>query len=171
MHQIVFDERSRGSAGVRVPVLCRPRTGRQPAAITTAADPSACPSPATFSMAGGGWNGWSIDRRNWRFQPDPGVTTAQIRRLKVKWAFSYGGGNYGQPTLAGGRLFLTSRGGAVYSLDAKTGCLYWRFAQILVPLSLARRRSSKTGSTCQCRRTKRESHHLPAPPAVHSGAA
>ena len=47
----------------------------------------------------------------------------------MKWAFSYPGGNYGQPTVAGGRLFLTSRGGAIYSLDAKTGCLYWRFAQ------------------------------------------
>jgi polyvinyl alcohol dehydrogenase (cytochrome) len=104
-------------------------TGRRPAAITTVADPPACPSSTNFSMAGGGWNGWSIDPRNWRLQPDPGVTAEQIPRLKVKWAFSYPGGNYGQPTLARGRLFLTSRGGAVYSLDAKTGCLYWRFAQ------------------------------------------
>ncbi len=103
-------------------------TGRQPAAIAVA-DPPVCPSPANFSMAGGGWNGWSIDPRNWRFQPDPGLTDAQIPRLKVKWAFSYPGGNYGQPALAGGRLFLTSKGGAIYSLDAKTGCLYWRFAQ------------------------------------------
>jgi polyvinyl alcohol dehydrogenase (cytochrome) len=97
--------------------------------MITVADPPACRSPAHFSMAGGGWNGWSIDPRNWRFQPEPGVTIAQIPRLKVKWAFSYPGGNYGQPTVVGGRLFLTSRGGAVYSLDAKTGCLYWRFAQ------------------------------------------
>jgi polyvinyl alcohol dehydrogenase (cytochrome) len=47
----------------------------------------------------------------------------------VKWAFSYGGGKYGQPTVVGGRLFLTSLSGGVYSLDAKTGCMVWRFAQ------------------------------------------
>jgi polyvinyl alcohol dehydrogenase (cytochrome) len=45
----------------------------------------------------------------------------------VKWAFSYVGGKYGQPTVVGGRLFLTSTSGAVYSLDAKTGCMFWRF--------------------------------------------
>ncbi len=104
-------------------------TGRQPAAIVTVADPPACPASTNFSMAGGGWNGWSVDPRNWRLQPDPGLRAEQIPRLKVKWAFSYPGGNYGQPAPVGGRLFLTSRSGAVYSLDAKTGCLYWRFAQ------------------------------------------
>ena len=105
-------------------------TGRQPESmVTTVIDPPPCSNPAPFSMAGGSWSGWSIDPRNWRFQPDPGLMATQIPRLTVKWAFGYPGGNYGQPTLVGGRLFLTSRGGAVYSLDAKTGCLYWRFAQ------------------------------------------
>jgi polyvinyl alcohol dehydrogenase (cytochrome) len=42
---------------------------------------------------------------------------------------AHAGGAYGQPTLAVGRVFLTSRGGAIYSLDGKTGCMYWRFAQ------------------------------------------
>src|SRR6185437_9756178 len=92
-------------------------------------DPAPCPRRAVFRMSAGGWNGWSIDPRNWRFQPEPGIGAAQIPHLKVKWAFTYPGGNYGQPTLVGGRLFLTSRGGSVYSLDANTGCLYWRFAQ------------------------------------------
>ena len=105
-------------------------TGHQPSNVAAApADPPACSGSDGFSMAGGGWSGWSIDPRNWRFQPAPGLTSADIPRLKVKWAFSYPGGNYGQPAFAGGRLFLTSRGGAVYSLDAQTGCLHWRFAQ------------------------------------------
>ncbi len=96
--------------------------------------PPPCPNPSAFSPsasgnAAGGWNGWSIDPRDWRLQPAPGLTVEEIPRLKVKWAFSYPGGNYGQPAVVGGRLFLTSRGGAIYSLDAKTGCLYWRFAQ------------------------------------------
>jgi polyvinyl alcohol dehydrogenase (cytochrome) len=80
-------------------------------------------------MAASGWSGWSIDPDNSRFQPNPGFTAAEIPRLKVKWSFSYSGGNYGQPAVAGGRLFLTSRSGAIYSLDARTGCRYWRFAQ------------------------------------------
>jgi polyvinyl alcohol dehydrogenase (cytochrome) len=72
-------------------------------------------------------DGWSIDPRNWRFQPDPGLSASDVPWLNVKWAFSYAGGKYGQPTAVGGRLFLTSTSGAVYSLDAKTGCMFWRF--------------------------------------------
>jgi polyvinyl alcohol dehydrogenase (cytochrome) len=102
-------------------------TGRQPEA--TAMDPPPCPNPGTFRITPGGWSGWSIDSRNSRFQPDPGLSVDEIPRLKVKWTFAYPGGNYGQPTVAGGRVFLTSLGGAIYSLDARTGCLYWRFTQ------------------------------------------
>lgn len=103
-------------------------TGRQPVGSSAAAaDPPPCPMPATFTMHGGGWNGWSIDPRNWRFQPDPGIAASDVPRLEVKWALSYAGGKYGQPTVVGGRLFLTSMSGAVYSLDTKTGCMFWRF--------------------------------------------
>ncbi|HEY2528552.1 MAG TPA: PQQ-binding-like beta-propeller repeat protein [Xanthobacteraceae bacterium] len=103
-------------------------TGQQPVGSSTAAaDPPECPKPTTFTMQGSEWNGWSIDPRNWRFQPDPGLSASDVPRLNVKWAFSYVGGKYGQPTVVGGRLFLTSMSGAVYSLDAKTGCMFWRF--------------------------------------------
>jgi len=103
-------------------------TGQQPVGSSaTAADPPPCPTPTTFTMHGSGWNGWSIDPRNWRFQPDAGLSASDVPRLKVKWAFSYDGGKYGQPTIVGGKLFLTSMSGAVYSLDAKTGCMFWRF--------------------------------------------
>ena len=104
-------------------------TGRQPNAAAVAIDPPACPNQGTFHIAPGGWSGWSIDPRNSRFQPEPGLSLDEIPRLKVKWSFTYPGGNYGQPTVVGGRVFLTSLGGAIYSLDAETGCLYWRFAQ------------------------------------------
>jgi polyvinyl alcohol dehydrogenase (cytochrome) len=104
-------------------------TGREPSSAAASADPPACPNPGAFNMAAGDWSGWSIDPDNSRFQPAPGLTAAEIPRLKVKWSFSYPGGNYGQPVVAGGRLFLTSRSGAIYSLDARTGCRYWRFAQ------------------------------------------
>ncbi len=103
-------------------------TGEPPVfSSAAAADPPRCPMPATFTMEGGGWNGWSIDPRNSRFQPNPGLAASDVPHLKVKWALRYDGGKYGQPTVVGGRLFLTSMSGAVYSLDAKTGCMFWRF--------------------------------------------
>ena len=57
-------------------------------------------------MSGPGWNGWSIDALNSRYQPDPGLSIADVPRLKVKWSMTYTGGRYGQPTVVGGRLFL-----------------------------------------------------------------
>ena len=75
-----------------------------------------------------GWNGWGRDLDNSRFQPDPGLAATEVPRLKVKWAFGYRASYiYGQPTIVGGRLYVTSSSGRVYSLDAKTGCTHWTF--------------------------------------------
>ena len=90
-------------------------------------DPPACASTAKFSLSGSGWNGWSIDARNSRQQRSPGLSKSDVPRLKVKWSMTYIGGRYGQPTVVGGRLFLTSSSGRIYSLDAKSGCMRWRF--------------------------------------------
>ena len=48
--------------------------------------------------------------------------------MKVKWAFGYRATYiYGQPTIVGGRVYVTSTTGRVYSLDARTGCTHWTF--------------------------------------------
>jgi polyvinyl alcohol dehydrogenase (cytochrome) len=74
------------------------------------------------------WNGWGVDLDNSRFQPEPGLTAADVPKLKVKWAFGYRATSiYGQPTVVGGRVYVTSVSGRVYSLDANTGCTYWTF--------------------------------------------
>jgi polyvinyl alcohol dehydrogenase (cytochrome) len=78
------------------------------------------------------WNGWGNDpTSNARFQPAKaaGLTAAQVPQLKLKWAFGFPGveQTYGQPTIAGGRVFIGVESGAVYSLDAATGCVYWSF--------------------------------------------
>ena len=56
-----------------------------------------------------------------------GLTNADVPRLKLKWAFGFPGdlNANGHPTYAGGRVFVGSPGGKVYSLDAATGCIHW----------------------------------------------
>ena len=50
-------------------------------------------------------------------------------RLKVKWAFGFPGDldANAQPTIVGGRVFVGSQGGKVYSLSAESGCIHWMF--------------------------------------------
>ena len=57
------------------------------------------------------------------------LTAADVPRLKLKWAFAFPGDlqSYSQATLAGGRIFVGSWGGKVYSLDASSGCVHWFF--------------------------------------------
>lgn len=74
------------------------------------------------------WNGWSPTPRNTRFQPRPGLRAADVPRLKLKWAFNYPGSKNGQATVLGERLYVTSMSGAIYALNARTGCVYWRHA-------------------------------------------
>ena len=90
-------------------------------------DPPLCAQQDVFRMRRTDWNGWGQDPRNWRLQTDPGISPAAAAHLKVKWSFAYSGGKYGQPTVVGGRVFLTSTGGKAYALDARTGCMRWRF--------------------------------------------
>ncbi|MGE0821405.1 MAG: PQQ-binding-like beta-propeller repeat protein [Candidatus Binatia bacterium] len=74
------------------------------------------------------WNGWGADMANTRFQPakHAGLTAEQVPNLKLKWAFGYTTGTVAsQPTVVGGRVFVGTMRGQVYSIDANTGCLYW----------------------------------------------
>ena len=78
-----------------------------------------------------GWHAWSADPENSRMQSAAaaGLDRAQVSKLKLKWAFGFPGATsaLGQPSVAGGRLFVGSAGGTVYALDARTGCTYWSF--------------------------------------------
>jgi polyvinyl alcohol dehydrogenase (cytochrome) len=82
--------------------------------------------PRALSMNGSNWNGWGgYGTANLRYQPYPGLSAADVPKLKLKWAFAYPGGTSTPPAIVGGRLFVPSMAGVVYSLDAKTGCTYW----------------------------------------------
>ncbi len=83
-----------------------------------------------FTLEGPSFNGWGVNPENWRYQREPGIAAAQLDRLAVKWAFGFPGAvtAFGQPTVVGGRVFVGSQNGHVYSLDADSGCYYWDFA-------------------------------------------
>ena len=82
-----------------------------------------------FATSSANWTGWSTDVNNWRFQNSnaAGLTAADVPKLKLKWAFSLGDeiSARSQPAVVGGRMFLGTATGSVYSLDAHTGCIYW----------------------------------------------
>jgi polyvinyl alcohol dehydrogenase (cytochrome) len=77
------------------------------------------------------WNGWGAGVQNARFQTaaNAGLTAAQIPNLKLKWAFGVPNATemFSQPAVASGRVFFGSDAAWLYSLDSKTGCIYWSF--------------------------------------------
>ncbi len=87
-------------------------------------------APGEFSIEDGApqWNGWGADNFNTRFQSAEaaGISADQVPELRVKWVFGLPMDfRVSQPTVVGGRVFIGSLQGRIYSLDAKTGCLYW----------------------------------------------
>jgi len=108
-------------------------TTQRPPAAVAAESAAMCKTATRVSdpNAGQHWNGWGGTATNTRFQTaeQSGLTAAQVPNLKVKWAFGIEGVVQFrvQPVVAGGRVYVASETGAVYSLDAKSGCTYWVF--------------------------------------------
>ena len=80
----------------------------------------------------GSWAAWAPDARNSRHLSGSGLTAAQVARARLKWAFvipdtgsTTNAGN--QPTVHGGRLYVGSRSGFVFALDARSGCIHWLY--------------------------------------------
>ncbi len=97
--------------------------------------PNQCATNPQLSdpSSGPSWNGWGNDLANTRFQPAAAarLTAADVPKLQLKWAFGFPKGmtNNAQPTVVSGRVFAGSDNGYIYSLDARTGCVYWSFQQ------------------------------------------
>ena len=98
---------------------------------TSPAPQAMCASAGNFTnpLTGPMWNGWGDNTSNTRYQDasPAGISAADVPRLKVKWAFGFPGDldANAQPTIVGGRVFVGSQGGKVYSLSAETGCVHW----------------------------------------------
>ena len=113
--------------------------GRAIARFVTAKDFSASTTPALagkcsappkpLAISATDWNGWGQEPGNSRYQPKPGLSAAEVPKLKLKWAFGFPGDSsvQSQPVIVGGRVFVGSVSGNVYSLDAATGCIYWMY--------------------------------------------
>jgi polyvinyl alcohol dehydrogenase (cytochrome) len=99
------------------------RTCKEDSSTSVAALKSALNAPR--------WNGWSTSATNSRFQDaaSAGLTASNVPALKLKWAFNLGAVTIArsQPTIVGGRVYIATVTGAVFSLDAATGCTHWGF--------------------------------------------
>ena len=89
------------------------------------------PAPLGNPLEGSMWNGWGADARNTRHQSAnaAGLAAADVERLTLKWAYGFTDDQFvaSQPTVVGGRIYIGTGPGGVRSLDAETGCEYWRF--------------------------------------------
>jgi polyvinyl alcohol dehydrogenase (cytochrome) len=105
------------------------------AASAPSATPT-CKGNPTFHPTAGDpeWNGWSPSLTNSRFADAAAARLAasDVPKLKLKWAFNLGDVTVArsQPTIVGGRVFITSQTGAVYALDANSGCTWWEFQAV-----------------------------------------
>ena len=100
--------------------------------VTTPPVAAMCTAASNFNPnAGPRWTGWGQNTSNTRFQDGAaaGLTATDVPKLKLKWAFAFPGDlqSYAQSAIAGGRVFVGSWGGKVYSLNAATGCIHWFF--------------------------------------------
>ncbi len=94
-----------------------------PGQLGSAGTDQMCTRNGPIKAGASDWPALGPDENSSRFQPNPGIRSADVPRLKLKWAFSMPGG--GQPIVVGDWLFITNRGGKFYALDAKSGCVHW----------------------------------------------
>jgi len=80
---------------------------------------------APFEVDNAAWTGWGNGVDNRRFAQ----ASIDPSKLVLKWAFGFPGAaiSFAQPSVTGGRMFVGSASRKVYSLDAKSGCIYWIF--------------------------------------------
>jgi polyvinyl alcohol dehydrogenase (cytochrome) len=82
-----------------------------------------CTTHEPMRASASDWASMGIDDSASRFQREPELRAQDVPKLRVKWAFAMPGG--GQATVVGKWLFMNNRGGKLYALDAKTGCVHW----------------------------------------------
>jgi len=90
-------------------------------------------------------SGWSREYTQQRFydEQQTGLTAADLPTLEVAWAFAFEDAIQPRslPAITDKAIFVGSEEGAIFALDAQTGCGYWRFQaqdQIRTAISVGR---------------------------------
>ncbi|HET7259060.1 MAG TPA: PQQ-binding-like beta-propeller repeat protein, partial [Candidatus Acidoferrum sp.] len=122
-----------GLSAAEISAIAQYLTGKLPDKEQLPAE-AFCPAgAAAFSdlLAKPHWNGWGVNLEQHRFQPaeQAQLSADQVPKLKLKWAFGFNGVSraFGQPAVAGSRVFVGSAERKVYSLSADSGCIHWVF--------------------------------------------
>lgn len=106
-------------------------TGKQVTDVALVQTSNLCTSnpPLAAPDAARSWNGWGPDLNNTRFAATGRLGAGDLPKLRLKWAYGLPGESQtrGQPAVVGGRLYVGNRAGALYSVDAHSGCTYWTF--------------------------------------------
>jgi len=106
----------------------------------TGQEPSTSQRPLWMCKGAGAWldrdvepvaTRWGIDLHNTRSVPAEraGLVARDLTRLKLRWVFAFPDSvaARSQPAIAGNGLFVGSQSGAVYAMDARSGCVHWIF--------------------------------------------
>jgi len=120
-----------GLSNSQVQVIAEYITGRPMSDLNLEMTSNQCSDnpPMGNPLLSPSWNGWGKDHRNARAALDAGVTAENINRLQLKWVFGLPGEDQprAQPAVVSGRLYVGNKAGAIYSLDASSGCSYWTY--------------------------------------------
>ncbi len=130
MFEGAMTPQSAGLSAEQGRAIARFLTGKEFTAPEALSAVGRCPAVSKpLRLAAASWNGWGKDLANTRYQPSPGLDAASVPKLKLKWSFAVAGDTVrsSQPAVIGDRVFVGSANGAVYSLDAETGCAYWSY--------------------------------------------
>ncbi len=71
---------------------------------------------------------WGHDNRRFVSRQAGGLTSEEVPRLRLKWAFAHPAAQRArsQPAIGWGAIFVGSQDGTVWALDLETGCVRWR---------------------------------------------
>lgn len=72
--------------------------------------------------------GWGIDQRNTRYQPQSTIDSANVSKLKLKWAYGMASTTpRSYPLVTEDTIFLGDGGRGLVALERETGCERWVF--------------------------------------------
>jgi polyvinyl alcohol dehydrogenase (cytochrome) len=131
LSQGVMRMQATGLSNAQMQLVSEYLTGKPVEQLALEMTTNLCPSnpPLRDPALSPGWNGWGGDEHNARAALTAGIDAANVSKLRLKWVFGLPGEDQprAQPAIADGRLFVGNKAGALYSLDAKTGCTYWTY--------------------------------------------